>query len=540
MSSYKRVLCCILMLGCILSGREIYAFAKTYGSLELNYQRMKAQDLHTYSFSQRLQVDMTDDLWIKNRLLVSIYLLRNQYSEQKRADFRPRFSFDLSGYKYRAYYSLTPYKVYGTSGYVTNYRVVQTNFSISPTKWPQLGFSYRHTHTFDNLKTRKSDYLSRYWALSSNWQYKSFSLQGNYTRQEQINKITPIKEHVLSAVTGGSRFYFSLPLRISTSWDYDFSFTQRKSKKIPALQTPSHSFSTTWAGRPWRLLSWSVNYQGKFIKTEQNSLVSRIETHSLYGSLGMSLTEKWELRLNRGSTLSKTDGEKSSTEYLSVLSTLKGLQVIKNVDATTSFRRTHYIHTDVGKYALNSFYLSSHMRIYPQMEAWVDFTINYNDNPQSPARRYQVVKNVNFATRPKENFRFDFNYQTTVSAEKITFIYSEIENYRLDFTYWGKGNFSLRTGYQASLPSGKEAPKSYSFSGETSFPYRNLFSSNIVYVRRWTKDPQTGKSLSSDNLTSQLIFSLARSTRLTLTYYITDLRQTTSTSVLGVILNQRF
>jgi uncharacterized protein YutD len=528
------------MLCCILSGKEIYAYAKTYGSLELNYQRMKAKDIQTYSFGQKLQLNLIDNLWVKNRVLVSIYLLRNQYSEQERADFRPRLSVDLSGYKYRAYYSLTPYKIYGASGYATNYRVVQTNFSVSPAKWPQLGFSYRHSHAFDNLKIRQSDYLSRYWALSSNWQYKSLSLKGNYNRQEQMNKLTAVKEYVLSAVTGGGRLYFSLPLRISTSWDYDFSFTQRESKKMPSLEIPSHSFSTTWSGRPWRSLSWSINYQGKLVKTKQNGVISKTETHSLYGGLGMSLTEKCEISLNRGSALSKTEGEESSTDYLSVLATLKGLQVIKNMDATTSFRRTYYIHADVGKYALNLFYLSSHMRIYPEIEAWADLSINHNDGPQATGRPYQVVKNVNLATRPKENLKIDFNYQTTFGGDKITFIYSEIENYRLDFTYWGKGNFSLHAGYQASLYKERKTPNSYSFSGEVSYPYRNLFSSTIVYIRRWTRDPQTGGSYSSDNLSSQFNFSLARRTRLTFTYYVTDLRRATSTSVLGVILNQQF
>lgn len=540
MSSYKRVLSCILTLCFILSGKEIHAYAKTYGSLEFNYQRMKTKNLQTYSFGQKLELNMTDNLWVKNRLLVSIYLLRNQYSERERTDFRPRFSVDLSGYKYRAYYSLTPYKVYGASGYVTNYRVVQTNFSVSPTKWPQLALSYRHTHTFDNLKTRESDYLSRYWALSSNWQYKSFSLRGSYTRQEQINKLTAIKESVLSAATGGSRLYFSLPLNISTSWDYDFSFTERKSKKMAVVRTPSHSLSTMWGGRPWRFLRWSVNYQGKFVKTEQDGLTSKRETHSFYGGVGVSLTSKWEVNLNRGSTISKTDGEKSSTDYLTLATNLRSFQVIRNLDATASFRRTYYIHTDVGKYALNLFYLSSYMRIYPGVEARSDFTVNYNDNPQAAPRRYRVVKNLNLATKPKENLEINLNYQTTLDGTKITLLYSEIENYRLDFVYWGKGNFNLRTSYQANFYERRNIPNSYSLSGEISYPYRNLFSSTIVYLRRWTKDPQTSKSVSSDNLSSQFNFSLGRRTKLTFTYYVTDLRKATSTSVLGVILNQQF
>ncbi len=418
--------------------------------------------------------------------------------------------------------------------------MVQANFAVSPTRWPDLGFSYRHTHAFDNLKVRRKDNLSRHWTLSSRWQYKSLNLRGNYLRQEVINKLTSAKDNVVSAVTAGSKFYLGLPLGISTSWNYDFSFTERKSKKIPVFKTPSHSFSSVWAGRPWRFLSWSINYQGKFVKTERDGLAFKRETHSFYGGVGMSLTPRWDVSLNRGSTFSKADGRKSSTDYFTMATNLKSLQVVKNLDATASLRRTYYIHSNVGKYALNLFYLSSRMRIYPGVEVRSDFTINYSDNPRAAPGRYRVVKNLHLATEPKENLEIDLNYQTTTDGPKITFLYSEIENYRLDFTYWGKGNFNLRTSYQANFYNGRNIPDSYSLSAEMSYAYRNLFSSNIVYTRRWTKNPQTGESISSDNLSTQFNFPLGRRTKLSLTYYVTNPGGPASTDNLGVILNQQF
>ena len=528
------------MIFCILSEKVILADPRTDGSLELNYQRVKMKDGSTYSFGQKLNLSFADDLWIKNRLLVSIYLLRNQYSQQDRVDFRPSFSFNLSGDKYRSAYRLTPYKVYGASGNATNYRVVESNLSINPAKWTQLQFSYRHSHTFDDLKIRKSDYLSRYWAFFSNWQFKSFSLRGSYTQQEQINKLTGVKDYVFWVAGGDSKLYFDLPLKTSTSWAYDFSFTSRKPKGIPKLETPSHSFSTTWIGQPWSFLGWSVDYVGKFIQTKQDGYLLNTQTHSFYSSLGINLTDKWVSNVSQGYTLSKIGPKKTSNDYLSWMTTLKELPIIENVQATTSFRRTYYLHTDVGKYALNLFYISSLMKLYSDMEVRSNLTINYNDNPQSAERRYQVGKSFHLATKPKENIRFDLSYQTTVSGERIIWVYSEIDNYSLDLTYWGRGNLNLRAGYQANVYKGRQTPNSYSFSGEVSFPYRNFLSSTITYVRRWSKDPRTGQSSYSDNLSSQFNFPLARQTKLTLNYYVTDLRKTTSTSIFGVILNQQF
>ena len=103
----------------------------------------------------------------EDRLLLSIDLVRNEYSQQERPDFRPRFSIDLSGYRYRAYYSLALYKTHGSSGRTINHRVTQANLSTDPAKWPSLGFSYRQTHAFDDSKMRDLDNLSRYWTVSS-------------------------------------------------------------------------------------------------------------------------------------------------------------------------------------------------------------------------------------------------------------------------------------------------------------------------------------------------------------------------------------
>jgi len=341
-------------------------------------------------------------------------------------------------------------------------------------------------------------------------------------------------------VSGESNLSFGLPLKTYTSWDYNFSYTQRKSPRRATLTIPNHSFSTIWSGRPWKFLGWSANYQGKFIRTEQNGVLSRVETHSFYGGMGVSLTEKWRVDLNRGITLTKTPAKKSTLDYLSVMTALRNLQVRENIEATASFRRTYYLHSDMGRYALNLFYLSSYMTLYPEMEARVDLTINYNDNPQSVGGRYQMVKSLNLTTKPRRNLWLDLDYQTTVRGERITLTRTEIENLSLDLTYWGKGNFSLRTGYQANLYNWRDTPNSYSFSGEVSYPYRNIFSSSVIYVRRWTKDPRTGKERSTDDLNSQLNFFLGKGAKLTLTYYVADLKKATSTSVLGMILTQRF
>jgi hypothetical protein len=524
----------------MLSWEEIHAYARTSGSLELNYQRLKVNHQDTYSFGQRLDIKVIDNLWVKNRLLVGVYLVRNQYSGQRRTTFRPRFSVDLSGHKYRAFYSLTPYKTNGFGGVATNHRVVQANFSVNPTDWPHLGLSYRHTHTFDDLRIREKDDLSRYWVLSSGWKHKSLNLRGSYRRQESINKLTSTKNSVVSAVTGGGKFNLGLPLKTLTSWDYDFSFTERKSLRVPVLKTPSHSFSTRWGGQPWSFLSWSANYQGKVVRTKRDGQVFKRYAHSFYGGVGISLTPKWDMSLNRGSTKSRADGRRSATDYLTVATNFKSSQVLKNLDATASLRRTYYIHTNVGKYALNLFYLSSRMRIYPEIEVRSDFTINYSDNPRARSRRYDVVKSVSVVTRPRSNLAVDFNYQTTTHGTRIAFLYSEIQSYRLDLTHWGKGNLSLRTSYQANLYEKRNIPNSYSFSGQISYPYRNLFSSSIVYLMRWTEDPHTGESLSSDNLSSQFNFSLGRRTKLTLTYYLTNLGKSISTGNLGLVLNQQF
>jgi uncharacterized protein YutD len=528
------------MLGCVFSCKGIYAYMGTSGSLELNYQRMKTEAARTYTFGQRLRLNIKDNLWVKNQLLLSADLFRNQFSGQERTDFRPRFNVDLSGYKYRAFYSLTPYKRYLTAEHANNYRVVQASLSINPTSWPDLVFSYRHSHVFDDLKVRKSDRLTRYWTLSSRWQYRSLSLNGSFIRQEGIDKITSTKDNVLSAVTGGGRFNFNLPLRILTSWDYDFSFTKRETQKSAVLKTPSHSFSTRWGGQPWRFLSWSANYQGKFVRTKRGGQTSKRDAHTFYGGFGMHLTPRWEVSLNRGLALSKADGEKSTTDYIVLATNFESLQVIENLEATGSFRRTYYLRTDVGSYALNLFYLSSRMIIYPQIEVRSDFTVNYNDNPRAAARRYRVLKNVNLVTRPRRNLEIALNYQTTMDGTKVTFLYSEIENYRMDLTYWGKSNFSLRTSYQANLYEKRNIPNSYSLSAEISYPYRNLFSSSVVYTSRWIEDPQTGETLLSDNLSSQVNFSLRRRTKVSLTYYVTNLGDPTSTSNLGVTLNRQF
>jgi len=534
------VLSCALMLYCLYCTKEVCAYAKTYGSLELSYQRMETEALHTYSSGQRLQLNFSDDLWVKNRLLLSIDLVRNQYGQQDRPDFRPRFSIDLSGYGYRAYYSLAFQKTYGPSGRTVNHRITQANFSTDPAKWPSLGFSYRQTHAFDDLKRRDLDNLSRYWTVSTRWHYQSLSLRCTYLRQEGINKLTVARNSLLSAVTGAAKFSFDLPLTTSTSWDYDFSFNRRESNEAATIKTPSHSFSTMWGGRPWSFFRWSANYQGKVVETKRDGLASKNENHSFYGGMGFRLTRKWDVSLTRGSTLFRAGGRRSSTGYLSLMTTLQGLQIMDGLEATTSFRRSHYIHGDAGKYNLDLFYLSSRMRIYREVEARFDFSVKHNDNPLVRFNRYEVVKNLTVTASPRETFKIDLNYKTTVTAEKMMLVHSDVENYRLDFTYWGKWDLSLRSSYQANLYEGRGIPNSYSLLGEVSYPYRDVLSSSVVYVRRWTEDHATNKRFSSDNLSSQFGFSLGKRGKLTVTYYVTDLRKLTSTSSLGVTLNQRF
>lgn len=533
------VLPCALMLFCLYCSEEACAYAKTYGSLELSYQRMETEALHTYSSGQRLQLNFSDDLWVKNRLLLSIDLVRNQYGQQDRPDFRPRFSIDLSGYRYRAYYSLAFYKTYGAFGSTMNHRVTQANFSADPARWPSLAFSYRQTHAFDDLRIRQSDNLSRYWTASSRWQYQALSLKCTYLRQEGINKLTSAKTYLLSSLAGAAKFSLDLPLTTSTSWDYDFSFTRRESNQA-AIRTPSHSFSTRWGGRPWSFFRWSANYQGKVVETRRDGLVSKNENHSFYGGMGIMPTRKWDISLTRGSTLLRAGGRRSSTDYLSLITTLQSLRIMDGLEATTSFRRSHYIHGAAGKYNLDLFYLSSRMRIYREVEARFDFSVKHNDNPLVRFNRYEVVKNLTVTASPRETFKIDLNYKTTVTAEKMILVHPDVENYRLDLTYWGKRNLNLRSSYQANLYEGRGIPNSYSFSGETSYPWSNASSSSIVYLRRWTEDPSTGQISSADNLSSQLNLSLGERGKLTLTYYVTDLRKPTSTSSLGVTLNQRF
>jgi hypothetical protein len=528
------------MLCCLFSWKEAYPYARTSGSLELNYQELQAQTFRTHSSGQRLLLNFADQLWVKNRLLLSVDLVRNQYSLRDRVDFRPRLSMDLSGYKYHAYYSISPYQTFGSLGSAINHRVVQANLSVQPAKWPNLAFSYRQIHTFDEGETKTLDNLSRNLTLSSRWQYKSFNLRGTFLRQEGVNKLTSTRNYLLSAVTGESRFSFRLPFGTSTAWDYTFSFTQRRIADIETLRTPSHSFSTLWGGRPWSFLRWSVNYQGRLVETKRDRSVSRSQAHSFYGGVGLSLTRKWEISVNRASTVSRMGSATSQTDYVSLLSTLGSSQVIDNLHATASFRRTYYIRTQAGRYALNLLYLSSRAAVYRDFEARLDLTIKYNDNPLVARSRYEVEKNLTVATRPRANLKIDFNYQATANASKMVFLVADLESYRLDFTYLGKGNVSLRTAYQANLYQGRGIPDSYSLSGELSFPYGNVLSSSTVYVRRWTRDPKTGEGFASDNLSVQFNFSLARRTKLGLTYYVTDLTQPTSTSSLGLTMNQQF
>jgi hypothetical protein len=539
-SCFRIVLSCIFILYCLYCSKEVHGHAKTYGSLELRYQRMETEAHHTYSSGQRLQLNFSDDLWVKNRLVLSIDLVRNQYSQQERPDFRPRFSLDLSGYKYRAYYSLAFYKTYGSSGQTTNHRVTQVNLSTDPAKWPSLGFSYRQTHAFDDSRSGDLDNLSRYWTVSSRWQYKSLTLRGTHLRQEGINKLTETRTYLLSAVTGAAKFSLDLPLRTTTSWDYDFSYTRRESAGAVAIRTPSHSFSTRWGGRPWSFFRWSADYQGKVVETKHDRLASKKENQSFYGRMEIGLTGKWDIGLTRGSTLSRSGGERSSTDYLSLITTLRSLQITDDVEATTSFRRSHYIHGDAGKYNLDLFYLSSRMKIYRGVESHFDFSVKHNDSPLVRHNRYELVKNLTVTTSPRDNLTIDFNYKTNVTAEKMIFIHSDVENYRLDFTYRGKRNLNLHSSYQANLYKWRGIPNSHSLLGEMSYTWGNASSSNIVYQRRWSEDPNTGQMSSTDNLSSQLNLSLGERSKLALTYNVSDLSKPTSSSSLGVTLNQRF
>ena len=256
--------------------------------------------------------------------------------------------------------------------------------------------------------------------------------------------------------------------------------------------------------------------------------------------MGIRPARKWDISLTRGSTLFRSGGRRSGTDYLSLITTLQSLQIMDGLEATTSFRRSHYIHGDAGKYNLDLFHLSSRMRIYRDVEARFDFSVKHNDNPLVRFNRYEVVKNLTVTASPRETFKIDLNYKTTVTAEKMMLVRPDVENYRLDLTYWGKRNLSLRSSYQANLYEGRGVPNSYSFLGEISYPYRDVLSSSVVYVRRWTEDPATSRRFSSDNLSSQFGFSLGKRGKLTLTYYVTGLRRPTSTSSLGVTLNQRF
>lgn len=422
------------------------------GNLNLSYQASEAGGPAVSTFSQILNLYLSDRLFYSNDLTLGAYVFHSQISSRDRGDFRIRYSTGLTGHKYNFYSSYSPYTIHRPTGPADKVRVFQASLAIKPRYLPDINTSYNSVKRFTADDPPSESGVNYSWNLGTHFTQSFGTVSAVYQRQHGRVDRPARLEQTLQTVNFGYDIARRMPLKINGSASYSYTGSRLDVPPNESDYTNAHNGASQIARPFGQWLSLSASSSARFSEYERLSQIHRIEDLSATGAANAKLRHNISLVLVRGYSSNENRNETTSrviNDYVS-LAGVYTFGELTGAGGRVSVSRGLYFESAQGRTYVTSVAGIFDVTLYRETNASVNISLAHNDRVLGGRGKYQMTRSFDINSRPLRLLTISAAYQSSLASNRINFVDNTSDNLSLNVTHTLKWYFNYSVTYTRS------------------------------------------------------------------------------------------
>ena len=498
------------------------------GNLNLNYQERESEISGTRisSFGQVLNINAYDKFLYGNDFSLGAYLFRTKNSNQNYAEFRVRYSMNLSGPRYALYSSLSPYKIRAAGQPQINVRQFQISATYQPIMLPNITSSYSSTRQKSSGDLIAVNSFNYTWNVATSVAKSFGAFRASYQRQKARPNVDSPARQLLQSIALAYDISRQWPARIVWSTSYSFTGSRNQDTNNLNNDTKTHNVAGQ-LGRSfgkWFNTSFSATFRNSDFQRQGND--SNIRDYSFNFSNTLNLRRNIAFGLIRGYSVNQIRDDSTIAEkndYLNFSGDYKFL-MRHEYDGRFSVSRSIYFESIYGRVHTDNGSLIFDVDLYRQTMASINLGIARNSYDFSGQGRIQSNKGISIQSRPLDQMNFNFNYQSSITSRNANFLNINNENITITLSHLPKPyfNYSLTYNRSSALKTSQKTVSSLTVAANARLS--RSISALATYSRR-DVGIISGFSAASveESATTRLSWIITRNSNLTINYGISSI-----------------
>jgi hypothetical protein len=385
----------------------------------------------------------------------------------------PVYYLDLAGYGFALTNSYSQYKRQlallesglGTTTSDVRYRDWRSTLAVSAPRYPWVTLVYNYLHSFDLAPVRNLDLTRRGLIGETGYARDQYSLQANYTEVHRYDEVKNTSLDDIWALSGTLAATTPTWRKGYASGSYNYYDTERDALDSLASRSRTHSVSGMAVAVPWRPVSLSLSYSGRFTSTTQ--LAAEGDSRSEVASAGATWSPAPYFSAGLSQVYQVDEAEtRDVLQYLALTATLSR-SLRRGVDTRLSMSRTIYQQSSrafevrdstgavVGSTRLNPYTIDTYyggFGLWPVHYVDVTFNASLTRDPESPQRelRHQLIGTIDGRFFMAANLEGRLSYSAATAGEDLGQLQVSTETVNSGLTWLPRRNLNLSASYIVS------------------------------------------------------------------------------------------
>ncbi len=470
--------------------------ADLQGRLILNYTRNEFEERIDHNSNQDLQLSVTDDLFVKNRLTINYFLERFTATRQADDLIRQRWKGNVVGRHYTFTGEFTPrYRLIGTSDQATRYATSrQFTLALSPPDVPQVSMTYDRNERTEGSGDLRGELVDIDRFVNTSYSYKVTNYRALFRERETENGLTEGISRRIRDFNGGAGINTSLPGRINLSADYDYLFSQDDGDPQLEGELTINNLSTRTSVRPADWLSGFTSFYGNYTRreneTDRKSSLSEVVA-------GVQFTPRDFLRLSttRDYRITREFGEETISDFARGEVAVQG-RIRERMEGKVVVNRTFIIQSTEGSFPSRGYLLSIDTELYPGVSLNSTVNMIQSEDPNQERNRFQLRRSLDLRMIPTGKIMLDFNLRTLSFGKSVPWLDTQVLSYGVDINYRPAGRFTVSVNFDRDRDRRVQEQAVYNLNTTMNYSFRRGSNLSVIYIRREARAESEGEEVS--------------------------------------------
>jgi hypothetical protein len=475
----------ILLLLFIVESCELFSQADFRGRLNLDYLGSEFQETTDRRFNQELELSVTDDLFVKNRLTLNYFLERYTNSRQPNDSIRQRWRADLFGKYFSFTGELTPrYRLSTSAGPNARHSTARRmNLVVSSSKSPVTSLTYDWNKRTGGSQDSRYDVVNVDRFINTSYNYKITSYSALFRERKTYDRINNDTTRRIREFNGSAGVNTSLTEKVSLTADYDYLYSQDEGVRKSRGNSMVNNLSTRASARPVNALTCFASFLGNYTRRKSGRDI-RSSLSELVSGIRLTPAEFLQFSVSRDYRLIRESGQPDLVSDFARTEVLAQGRIRERMEGRAAVTRTIVIRSREGSFPSQGYFFSIDTELYPGISLNSNVNIRQTENPDDTSQRYQLRRAVDLRAIPTGKLLFDFNLRTLSFGKGVPWLTNQVLSYGVDIKYQPANQLVTVFTFSREVDRRVSGRKDFLINGTINYTFRGGSNLSAIYNKR--------------------------------------------------------